>query len=1519
MWVYNSTTESMQWRSVGYVPGLYKIFDEILVNAADNRHQDKNMNEVRVWVDREKGQISVRNNGKGIPIEMHDKEKMYIPEMIFGHLLTGSNYNDDEKKVVGGRNGYGAKLCNIFSTEFTIDTVDSRQGKKYRQTWQNNMSDMGQPKITAHKSEDYTMVTFSPDFAKFGMTEMDDDFEALVKRRVYDLAGTCAGIKVYLNDNRLKITKFKQYMEMYTKAIKEIKTEGLVDADMLTPPDTQVILTDNPHDRWEVGFAVSDGSFQQVSFVNSIATTFGGTHVNYIADQIVNRLADLLKKKNKGGVPLKSAQIRNHMFLFVNCQIENPAFASQTKESMTTKQSAFGSKCVLTDKFLKSIEKSGVMDNIMDFAAKKADQILKKSDGNRRTRMDNALLTDANKAGTKDGHRCTLILTEGNSAKPLAMVGRSVVSSDLFGVFPLRGKVLNVRDASVDQISKNAEIQNIKKFLGLQHKKEYTDTKGLRYGHLMIMTDQDHDGSHIKGLLINFLQCQFPSLLKIDGFLQEFITPIVRVWKGDDSEKKHQKNFYTMPEYETWKRLPGNDKGWRHKYYKGLGTSDPMTDGTKYFSDLDLHLKQFAPLKQEENQFIELAFSKKKADDRKLWLERFVPGTYLDMQKTEAISYDDFVNKELILYSMVDNQRSIPSVLDGLKPGQRKVLYTCLNKSNTNSEKVGELQGRVTSGTAYAYGDSSLQQTIIAMAQDYVGSNNINILQPDGNFGSRDMGGGDAASPRYIYTRIAPITRRIFHAADDALLKYNEDDGKSIEPVNYVPVLPMLLVNGADGIGTGWSTSIPNYDPDDIIENLRRRMKGTSKDDMLPMQPWFRGWTGTTQRLEDGKRYKFNGTLHLDESKCEVEVTELPIRVWTQDFKERVVELESSDKMPASIRDHVEYNTPTTVHFILKFTESKFKELSNKPGGFEDVLKMNKTMATTNLVAFDREGRMHRYESVIDIMEEFYHVRLDLYARRKTHLLDELNKKLQKLTNQARFIKMIIDNKLTVSKKKKDVLVSELDKLAFKRIPKATNMKRKADTDPEVGAEDADDNATGAGDFDYLLGMAIWSLTQERVDALLKLIGDQEEEINALAQQSPKDLWVADLDAVQQEWVDFQEGFAKRAAANRKAGKGRRASAKLGIGGASKKRRAGESDEDSDADFGPVKKKATSKPAVKKALTTEKPLSSWLDKPEKRSAGLYDADGNIIQSKSNVKPASATESLKVVNMVMKKEPLLKTESSIDKTSAKPKATVKAAPAKAKAKKVIDSDSDVVSDDDVGKIGTTKTSAAGVGGRQGRAAASKPKRYTAAASSGASEYDDDDLGDITNMVKGSTSAVPAARSLISASRPSSSASRPSVGHAIKSSAATAKAVIDIDDTDWDALAEGSPKKPKGLPVAGSDVMMLDAGDDQDDSLLLSTRKPAVKPVVKPAAKSAKAKITLTAAAKPMSPAAKAYAKKQAIAKALEDADDDVSVASPVPAKRVAVKKKYSIDSDEEMDEVDDEDEDTYPEESDVSDD
>lgn len=1057
---------------------------------------------IKVSIDRDSNSISVYNNGEGIPVVVHADEKVYVPELIFGHLLTSSNYDDYEKKITGGRNGYGAKLCNIFSTEFIIETADLANRKKFKQVFKHNMSQKGDPLITSNSKDQYTKISFKPDLKKFGMSAMDDDLISLFSKRVYDLAGCCKGIKVYLNDERIPVRNFKQYTELYFNNMVENSEGELV---KLTP------VYETVNDRWELCVALSDGQFQQVSFVNSIYTYKGGTHVNYVADQIVSSLMDIVKKKNKAAT-VKPFQVKNHMWIFINSLIENPSFDSQTKENMTLRVSDFGSKCEISDDFLKRISKIGIVDNVLNWVKQKQDKELKKTDGHKSSRLSGIpKLDDANFAGTKQGHKCTLILTEGDSAKALAVSGLSIVGRDYFGVFPLRGKLLNVREANHKQIMENAEINNVKQILGLQHGKIYNSTESLRYGHLMIMTDQDHDGSHIKGLVINFLDHFWPSLLKIPGFLVEFITPIVKATKG-----KQEVTFFTLPEYEQWKSETQNGKGWFIKYYKGLGTST-AADAKKYFSSMKTHLKEFFRISDEERSLIDMAFNKKKADDRKEWLKNFVPGTFMD-HSVEKIKYDDFIHKELILFSMADNIRSIPSVVDGLKPGLRKILFACFKRKLKEEIKVQQLAGYVAEHAAYHHGDASLCASIIGMAQDFVGSNNINLMFPSGQFGTRIQGGKDAASPRYVFTKLAAMTRLLYPADDDTQLNYLNDDGQSIEPEWYMPILPMLLVNGGEGIGTGWSTSIPNFSPKDLAEAFLIKLK--SGQDFPHLHPWYRGFRGSIESLGES-RYRICGVINKIDAET-VEITELPVGSWTQTYKEflETMMTSSAPSVQPILKDFKEYHTDTKVHFVLKFYSSDTLA-SLSPDDLDKKFKLSTTISLNNMVAFDAIGRIKKYNSILEILEEFYSLRLTFYQKRKEYLTKKLTEEWKKLDMKVKFIKSIIAGTLIIQKKKREALVTELKAAGYLQF---SNSGSGGDVEDGIGAG-----------YDYLLGMPLWSLTLERIAALESEKADKEKQLEELLALTPKDLWIKDLDCFLAELlrnkdfshvISFKEGIA---------------------------------------------------------------------------------------------------------------------------------------------------------------------------------------------------------------------------------------------------------------------------------------------------------------------------------------------------------------------------------------------------------
>ncbi|XP_006068686.4 DNA topoisomerase 2-alpha isoform X1 [Bubalus bubalis] len=1117
MWVYDEDT-GINYREVTYVPGLYKIFDEILVNAADNKQRDPKMSCIRITIDPENNLISIWNNGKGIPVVEHKVEKMYVPALIFGQLLTSSNYDDEEKKVTGGRNGYGAKLCNIFSTKFTVETASKEYKKMFKQTWMDNMGKAGEMELKPFSGEDYTCITFHPDLSKFKMQSLDKDIVALMVRRAYDIAGSTKDVKVYLNGNRLPVKGFRSYVDLYLKD--KVDETG----------NPLKIIHEQVNHRWEVCLTMSEKGFQQISFVNSIATSKGGRHVDYVADQIVTKLVDVVKKKNKGGVAVKAHQVKNHMWIFVNALIENPTFDSQTKENMTLQVKSFGSTCQLSEKFIKAAIGCGIVESILNWVRFKAQiQLNKKCSAVKHNRIKGIpKLDDANDAGGRNSTECTLILTEGDSAKTLAVSGLGVVGRDKYGVFPLRGKILNVREASHKQIMENAEINNIIKIVGLQYKKNYEDEdslKTLRYGKIMIMTDQDQDGSHIKGLLINFIHHNWPSLLR-HRFLEEFITPIVKV-----SKNKQEMAFYSLPEFEEWKSSTPNHKKWKVKYYKGLGTSTSK-EAKEYFADMKRHRIQFKYSGPEDDAAISLAFSKKQTDDRKEWLTHFMedrrqrkllglPDDYLYGQATTYLTYNDFINKELILFSNSDNERSIPSMVDGLKPGQRKVLFTCFKRNDKREVKVAQLAGSVAEMSSYHHGEMSLMMTIINLAQNFVGSNNLNLLQPIGQFGTRLHGGKDSASPRYIFTMLSPLARLLFPAKDDHTLKFLYDDNQRVEPEWYIPIIPMVLINGAEGIGTGWSCKIPNFDVREVVNNIRRLMDG---EEPLPMLPSYKNFKGTVEELAPNQ-YVISGEVAILNSTT-IEISELPIRTWTQTYKEQVLEpmLNGTEKTPPLITDYREYHTDTTVKFVVKMTEEKLAEAER--AGLHKVFKLQTSLTCNSMVLFDHVGCLKKYDTVLDILRDFFELRLKYYGLRKEWLLGMLGAESAKLNNQARFILEKIDGKIIIENKPKKELIKVLIQRGYDSDPvkawkeaqqKVPDEEENEESDNEKETEKSDSATDSGPTFNYLLDMPLWYLTKEKKDELCRLRNEKEQELETLKRKSPSDLWKEDLAAFVEE------------------------------------------------------------------------------------------------------------------------------------------------------------------------------------------------------------------------------------------------------------------------------------------------------------------------------------------------------------------------------------------------------------------
>jgi DNA topoisomerase-2 len=1090
MWIYKDGKIIKE--KITYTPGFLKIFDEIIVNARDASVNDDSCDTIKIEYNKEEGYISVYNNGdKGIPVEEHPEHKMLVPSMIFGELLTSSNYNDDEKRITGGRNGYGAKLANIFSKEFTVEVMDAKRHKKFVQSWKDNMSVIEKAKVTDNKgSKSHVKITFYPDFTKFKMEDLNNDHYELFHRRVIDIAGVTEGkLKVYFNEDKIEANNFKQYVELYYPG-----EEIFYDIDK----------------RWGIGCLYKqDTGGEVISFVNGISTYRGGSHCSHVIDNIIKVLInDYIKKKDKD-IKVTPSLLKENLIFFINATVENPAFSSQTKDTLTTKIEKFGSKYEPTQVFLKKIAKCGIVEQVIQLIKFKENSNLKKTDGKKQVKINGIpKLEDANKAGTKDSNKCSLILTEGDSAKAFAMAGLGIVGRDYFGVFPLKGKLLNAREATTKQLSDNDEINHLKQIIGLKHGQDYSDDaifNQLRYGRILILTDQDVDGSHIKGLLMNFIHCIWPSLMKRNGFITSLSTPIVKATKGKDVII-----FYNLSEYETWKDSD-ESKGYKTKYYKGLGTST-SEEAKEYFVDIEDKLINYFwnsakksldiddEIKEidENDDAITLAFDKTRADDRKAWLMSYDKNEILKYEN-KKVSYREFVHLDLKHFSNDDNSRSIPSLIDGFKPSQRKILYgAALRGLDKDEVKVAQLAGFVSDKAAYHHGEASLMGAIIGMAQDFVGSNNINVLKPNGQFGTRLKGGKDAASSRYIWTMFEALTSKIFMEVDNPILNKQDDDGLPIEPETYAPIIPMILVNGTKGIGTGFSTTIPPYNPLEIIKNIKNKI---NKKKYEIMHPWFQGFEGIVKN-KDNTTYEIYGRYEVRGNK--LIVSELPIGEWSSDYKEHLEGLlQEDDKKDPKKKDkkekkknpflsYIDNNSDKKVHFELEFEPDYLYNAKD----IETTYHLVKRFSINNMHLYNANGAIQKYETIEDIMEDYYKVRLELYQKRKDYLLNELENQLKMISWKVKFILMIVEKKLEINNKKKSEIESQLEKQKFTKI----------------------DNS-----YNYLLSMPIYNLTNEKIEELKKQEKEKQTEFDTLIEKTPEKLWTTDLEILELAYNKWME------------------------------------------------------------------------------------------------------------------------------------------------------------------------------------------------------------------------------------------------------------------------------------------------------------------------------------------------------------------------------------------------------------
>jgi len=1083
MLLYDIKTDEIKIDKITYNTGLLKLFDELLINAVDNYQRTSitetkayQTNEININVTNE--YISIMNNGKSIPIQLVDcntdkgLKKMYIPEMIFTQLRSGSNFKKDGKReiqTVGGKNGVGCKIVSIFSDKFIIDIVNNNT--HYLQEVRNQVKEIDEPVIRNIDHKDYVKITFFPNWKLLKSNK--DEFSTKVHQMFYKRAFDISYLPIHVTINDKLINSSDKRYNRKNNWINFVEKHNALYTDN---------LCHHIEDRWLVSFGLKQPGVKLkfISFVNYISTYEGGTHVDRIVDQFTDYIKTIYKKDK-----ITSAQVRDKIMFFISAIIDNPDFNSQAKEKLTTSKRSLVKECEIPKKLIKQFIVNNNFIEILDGKmVEKANTQSKKINIHTIPKVINA-----EKAGTKEGYKCTLFLCEGDSANTMCIRGISAMGingSKYFGSFPLRGKPLNTRNVSTDKYLNNIEWNNVKAIIGLEDGKEYDDVKKLNYGQIVCVKDADTDGASIMGLIINFFADKFPSLLQIPGFISEFVSPMIKLtfplkYKNKISDEimlnrtyKIGNNcmlpFYNKREFENFKStIPESVK--KIKYIKGLGTNE-STDVVHYFKNYEDNKLE---LEFEEDTFkhIDKAFNLKRADDRKHWLDQLTEDTFLPRQKGVPIKCNDFIDNDLLTFSYDNCIRSIPSSIDGLKPTQRKILFTVMKESPTKEMKVTELGGYVIKETNYHHGNVSVEETIIKMAQDYVGSNNIPLLRAIGEFGTRYQNGNDAASPRYLHTMISPVTRYIFPVKDDSVLEYVQEEGKVLEPKVFVPIIPMILVNGAEGIGTGWSTSIPCFSVKDIINATKELIK----DDCYEinndnLRSYYNGFKGLINFNKD--TWTYHGVYSLNDTT--LKITELPIgklALSIFEVRELLKQLQN-DKKVIKWSSNDKLNPDFTIELDNKYSESSIVS----------IFKLKTTIKNTNMVAFNDKNKIYRYDTLYDLFMDWYFVRYETYEKRIEFILNKLKETFLEISNKCRFIKEIIAKTLIINDRRKDDIIQDLVTKNYDKI----NDK-----------------------YDYLLSMAIYSLTKEKIIELEKKLEEIEKEIDYYENVSVSEIWMKEL------------------------------------------------------------------------------------------------------------------------------------------------------------------------------------------------------------------------------------------------------------------------------------------------------------------------------------------------------------------------------------------------------------------------
>lgn len=1189
-WIYDDDEKKAILREISFNPGLFNIVREIVSNVIDNvwrsAQYGKPMKKVEITVDEETGEISVWNDGYCIPVRKETyeytdhrtgktiSEQLYPAETFFGDMFASTNYDDTSERKTSGRNGMGAKATNVFSTSFRVECTSPEDKKKFVQVFTNCGLTRTDPEITTFRNKiGYTKITFTPDYEYFCYPEedncgIDEDFVSLLKLYAYE-AAMITGVLVKFNGQSIKMESMGKYVRLFFKGQKMVSFKSSFGDECVIIQNTDTEMEEQR-------------DINHVSFVNGIRTQDGGIHVNKWKDTIIPafvRMFNEKEKKSKGPeIKISGHKVLPHLLFFIRVEVDRPRFKSQTKDYLAeimgkdkngvdksipysiynprSKKEKEEWQLQITNNFTKMMKWEFVsyLRERALFEAEKGKPSKKAKRGERVLLGSKA--DDANKAKDIGGEsiNCTLYVAEGDSARAFIDRGISHLDGgrDYNGSLAIQGKIINVVKQRAERIENNKEIKLLIHMLGVKKFTDYTEDENfrtLRYGKLCFVTDNDVDGFHIRGLLLNLFFKYYPSLIS-RGYVFSLSTPVVDICQG----KKKRLFFYTELEFESFRQSTKLTQKILINYRKGLGSLD-RRDAPLFFAKDPKYIEYCFDGKEKE--MIQLGFGDGKinADARKEWLKEDLVDAFEGKTSTQSVhssvsegqlSITDFINSDLKMFSLTALRRAIPSIWDGLKVSQRKIIYGMfyrLKEKPTVYNKpvgVGIVAGAIKEITGYHHGEKSLEDAIVCLGQDFVGSNNVPLIENSGTeYGTRKSLGKDRSEARYLTAQLSRMAQILFNSLDEPLLERLYSDGIQVEYKHYMPILPVVLMNGVIGIATGFSSTVPSFNPLEITNWIKCWLCDGDTDELDELKPWYWGYQGDIDLIHNntgipsgwaskGKLFECPGkgckVTTVKNKKCEGKkgwwhITELGVGVSTEACKIWLEYLctgttpegkrnagKWKNTKNSYIHDFNEYHTANTVHFMIKPKSDFIPDM--------DVVNNMKTLLTSkgsfnNMWLLDENNYPHKFETAEDILETFCPKRLEYYSLRKDYLLKDLKREYSKASNRYRFVKAVRDKKINlgnIDEGKELCAILENDPWNFEKI---FNKKSKKD------------------DFEYLLSMHLRSMTPKKLAELKKEKEKYWEKLNDLKETSPRQLWLAEIEEFEIEYNKFIKTHAR--------------------------------------------------------------------------------------------------------------------------------------------------------------------------------------------------------------------------------------------------------------------------------------------------------------------------------------------------------------------------------------------------------